>query len=223
MEKNIIWLPREEKLSFWYDEWIKQGPRYKHMPSDVKPMDVLLKDVSEENSWQYEKIEDEIPHSVKNIVDHQHLILSLKVPEKVIWTTNSTRVFSVASTWNCLAGPCGILMDGMQLMQVVHNWWNHKTTNIIVSFMVKLLLALIIWKLWRSRCAYKYENEAPLVCMFKSLIFNTLSNLTSQKLGKVKFEDILESNTKDARPTNRIQDIHTSQVGQTTNKFCQAQ
>ncbi|XP_019263389.1 PREDICTED: uncharacterized protein LOC109241123 [Nicotiana attenuata] len=269
VEKNIIWLPREEKLSFWYNDWTKKDPLYKHLPSDVKPRDVLLRDVLEENSWQYEKIEDEIPYSVKNIVDQQHLILLLGVPEKVIWTTNSTGVFSVASAWNCLrqrknqlsiftkiwnkhvplkmafmswtglmdrvptdekiakigynryaicyccyphsielktaehlfcsgsfaqvvwkrfAGPCGILMDGMQLMQVVHNWWNHKTTNIIASFMVKLLLALIIWKLWRSRCAYRYENGTPLVCRSESLISNKLSNLTGQKFGKVKLK-----------------------------------
>lgn len=45
---------------------------------------------------------DKIPQSVKNIVDQQHLILTLEVPDKVIWTTNSTGVFSVALAWNCL-------------------------------------------------------------------------------------------------------------------------
>lgn len=56
VELNIEWLPREGNISFWCDNWSKQGPLYKLLPSGMKPKDVQLKDVSEGGNWKYDPI-----------------------------------------------------------------------------------------------------------------------------------------------------------------------
>nr|XP_009788469.1 PREDICTED: uncharacterized protein LOC104236277 [Nicotiana sylvestris] len=93
VEQSIVRLPMEGKISFWYDNWTKEGPLYKLMPEGLKPKNVLLKDISEVGNWLYDRVEEEIPSAVKNVVE-QHLVLTPGVPDKAIWTANLTGNFS---------------------------------------------------------------------------------------------------------------------------------
>lgn len=68
----------------------------------MKPINLLLKDILEVGRYLYDIVEEEIPITVKNIVDQQHLMLTLGVPDRSIWTANLTDIFSVAAAWECL-------------------------------------------------------------------------------------------------------------------------
>ncbi|KAK4350566.1 hypothetical protein RND71_029879 [Anisodus tanguticus] len=63
-----------------------------------------------------------------------------------------------------------------------------KAYGVVASFKVKIVPTLIIWELWRSRCAAKYGSETPSKYKSERSILQDLIWLIEQKFGKVKLQ-----------------------------------
>ncbi|XP_019248602.1 PREDICTED: uncharacterized protein LOC109227864 [Nicotiana attenuata] len=58
----------------------------------------------------------------------------------------------------------------------------------IASLIVKILPAVIIWELWRSRNASKYGEESPSRCRSEYNIIQVLCELVKQKFGRLQLQ-----------------------------------
>lgn len=54
----------------------------------MKPKDVQLKDILKGGNWKYDAIIEDIPNSVKNIMDQHKIRLYPDLPNRVIWTSS---------------------------------------------------------------------------------------------------------------------------------------
>lgn len=93
-----------------------------------------------------------------------------------------------AAIWNKLAGICGVSTRGLQFKHILLQWWGHKTLDIVSSFMVKILPALITWELWRTRNEARYGSEIPSVHRSKYLVAQVFFDLVGQKFGKLQVQ-----------------------------------
>ncbi|XP_059294764.1 uncharacterized protein LOC132047797 [Lycium ferocissimum] len=96
------------------------------------------------------------------------------------------------SIWDRFAGIFGVQIRGLQLRQMLLQWWSHKTWNIVTTFMVKMIPILIMWELWRSRCAVMYGSETPSRYNSERAILLELIGLTEQKFGKIRLQAFWE-------------------------------
>lgn len=92
----------EPALSFWYDNWTKQGALDIYLQDGVKPKNVLLKDILIEGNWIYDKTEVEAPDSVITIVAYQHLGSISRFAGQIDMSASAAGNFSMASAWECL-------------------------------------------------------------------------------------------------------------------------
>lgn len=82
----------------------------------------------------------------------------------------------------------GINCRNTQLIQLLYSWWNLKTINTVSSFITKVLPQIILWELWRSRCANKYGEELLSIQRSVVLIGSNLSGIVKQRFGQVQME-----------------------------------
>ncbi|XP_060181510.1 uncharacterized protein LOC132611114 [Lycium barbarum] len=94
--------------------------------------------------------------------------------------------------WSKFGGLFRVQTRGMQLRQLLLQWWSHKTWNMIATSMVKALPTLIMWELWRSRCASRYGSERPSGQRSEFLILQALIGITEQKFGKIRLQPTWE-------------------------------
>ncbi|OIT35969.1 hypothetical protein A4A49_55224 [Nicotiana attenuata] len=92
VEKNLVWIPREGIISFWHDNWTKQGPLINKVEGAIRPKEILLRDILENDSWRIDKIEMDVPDPIRNILA---LSLTLGVQDKAVRTANSSGIFSI--------------------------------------------------------------------------------------------------------------------------------
>lgn len=57
----------------------------------------------------------------------------------------------------------------------MQKWWNYRAVNAMSAFITKITPPLIVWDLWRSRCAKKYGAEAPSLNRSVVLVSFTVS------------------------------------------------
>ncbi|XP_060170788.1 uncharacterized protein LOC132601740 [Lycium barbarum] len=92
--------------------------------------------------------------------------------------------------WSIFAGRIGIPFTGLNLRTMLSYCWKFKNKNSIASYVCKIMAPIIIWELWRSRCASKFGNEKPAVLRSKSLItFNIV------QIMKAHFKGVAVGNT----------------------------
>nr|XP_016433017.1 PREDICTED: uncharacterized protein LOC107759564 [Nicotiana tabacum] len=94
--------------------------------------------------------------------------------------------------WSNFCAPFGISCRDTHLLQLLHSWWNLRVLNIVASFIAKILPQIIMWELWRSRCASKYGSELPSIPRSMAIISFNLSCLVQQKFGQLQMETIWE-------------------------------
>lgn len=63
--------------------------------------------------------------------------------------------------------------------------WNKSSQNSIATFIHRILPAIIIWEMWRSRCSSKYDAETPSIQRSKALITFNITQLIGLQFKKI--------------------------------------
>ncbi|XP_060200410.1 uncharacterized protein LOC132628664 [Lycium barbarum] len=102
MENNITWQIGQGQVSFWFNNWTREGALYKLLPDDVIPNNIKLNEVHDNGTWHWNRAGYRVPWAVRLAIQNVTSNFTHGKEDKSIWIPNLEGKFSISSAWNLL-------------------------------------------------------------------------------------------------------------------------
>jgi len=170
------WQIRGGEVSFWFDNWTKQGDLYFTEDGDVRVDEIKVKNFVENREWNRQKLRELISEEMtKYIVHNIRPTVEGQATNRPWWMGNSNGIFLVKSAYECVR------------RKKEKEWWWSSIWSKGVPFKINFLL----WRCWKgriatednlkrmkismaSRCCERYEHETMKHLFLTAPIANKL-------------------------------------------------
>ncbi|XP_060202495.1 uncharacterized protein LOC132630930 [Lycium barbarum] len=153
LEENIFWQVGQGQISFWFDNWTREGALYRLLPDDVKPNNSMLNEVYVNGRWQWNKAGLRVPWEVKLAIQHITINFTPSKKDYAIRAPNTKGTFTISSTWNLLR------------KRAVGDWHDRRICHKNVS----LKTNFHFWRMLKDRLSIdnkigRFKIHGPSIC-----------------------------------------------------------
>ncbi|CAI9115377.1 OLC1v1016267C1 [Oldenlandia corymbosa var. corymbosa] len=163
-------LVRGGDRSLWFENWTSTGVIWNDLNENPSIPDLTIKDFINNKFLYLHELQDLLPLDVLRTLEHFDETL---VPgcDLLIWQHSSSGSFTFKSAylrlrkrgledyfsknyWHKL-----IPLEEVNLLVVLNNWWNRGSFSSDLKALIKIILSLILWEIWKMRNKMLFEGE----------------------------------------------------------------
>ncbi|XP_049368158.1 uncharacterized protein LOC125833012 [Solanum verrucosum] len=135
VEPYITWKIHSGSSSFWWDNWLGNGPLADHMDNISSLNNLQVSYFIEEGQWKETLVRQHAPPLIVPIILNIHIQHQGETPDEAIWTPADSGQFSISSAWE--------IIRKKQAKDLINTIIWHKNVPFKVSF--------FIWRALRSK------------------------------------------------------------------------